>query len=124
MLLSDLRDDLFAEPGAIDHARRHKIDVDIVGPEFEREAFGHASQSPFGTGVGQTHRPPPHPEGAAHIDDLAAAAGLHDRGDGMDHVEGTQNIQAQNIVELLLGGLQPGLANWTCLLYTSDAADE
>ena len=30
MLLSDLRDDLLAEPGAIDHARRHKIDIDIV----------------------------------------------------------------------------------------------
>ena len=42
MLLSDLWDDLFAEPGAIDHARRHKIDVDIVGPKLEREAFGHA----------------------------------------------------------------------------------
>ena len=39
MLLSDLRDDFFAEPRAIDHARRHKIDVDIVGPEFEPRSF-------------------------------------------------------------------------------------
>src|SRR5262249_44965753 len=45
-LFRHLGADLVAEARPIDHAGRHAIDVDVVGPDLERKALGDAAQPP------------------------------------------------------------------------------
>src|SRR5207244_13592653 len=71
------------EARAVDHTRRHVIDVDVVGTELEREALGDAAQAPLGRGIGHAPRASAHAEGPSNIDTFSVAMRHHGRMHGV-----------------------------------------
>src|SRR5580698_1240030 len=66
-LLRHVAADFLAEAGAIDHARRDAVDVDVVLADFKREAFGDAAQAPFGSRIRHAPGAAAHAEGSPDI---------------------------------------------------------
>ena len=110
-LLRHVGADLVAEARPVDHAGRHVIDVDVVLPDFEREALGDAAQAPFRGRIGHAAGAPAHAERAADIDDLAVALRHHGGQHRMHGVEAAAHVQRDDLVELVRRRLRAGLAD-------------
>ena len=110
-LLRHVGADLVAEARTVDHAGRDVIDVDVVLPDFEREALGDAAQAPFRGRIGHAAGAPAHAERAADIDDLAVALRHHGGQHRVHGVETAAHVEGDDLVELVRRRLRAGLAD-------------
>ena len=106
-----LRAYLVAEARAVDHAWGDAVDVDAVRAGLEREALGDAAQAPLGGGIRHATGAPAHAEGAADVDDLAAAPRDHAGQHRAHGVEAALHVEIDDLIELLRRGLPAGLAD-------------
>src|ERR1700674_4429897 len=102
---------LLAKARAIDHARRHAIDIDVVGTDLEGKALGDAAQPPLRCRIGHATGTAAHAERAADIDDLAVALRHHRGQDAAHGMEAAVHIEGDDRIELRRGRLDAGLAD-------------